>query len=1104
MTPATPDAALTNGGPAPASGAPASLVRIKACLAELEHLLPAQAPLRDFVHHNTLHAFQHLPFAEACSTAARLTGGRPWLAEERCRELFRQGRINATDIDAALRQLPELRPDEVLCCSKERTLCRGEILQVALRHPSATLSPVQLRWQAEEHALFEALPADLDPAQRQRLLAAAGGVHEQAAVADLWAAACELHAAAVPMAVAAPAGDGLAELGWGRERVEGGRPGDDAADASHASALWLWQEMRAGLGERWTLAALLAHLCGEDLRTALQPTLIRHLGAHLDQGLAAWPNPARDQGFYAAWRHSAGNDWAWELDEFADARDDIALLPDDPLLVIDGELSRLDVAPAQRAAYLQRLALELPGWAGMFHWRESHAAQAGSGKAPVALSDLLAVRLLLERLHAEQLLQRLCGLPLRVSELGDYFTAQPAELWVRHARGSGRLPEELLDAVAPLLAGRPTDGVADWQRVWRLFRQPTAAMARRRGSPALAAWPLLALAQRLALSGRDLREIGAAGAAALLNCAGSLASAQRGLLWLLAYEHHYRQQILAALAANHGRVPATSGVIEAQFVFCMDDREEGSRRHLEEVNPAFETFGAAGFFGVPMFWQGIDDETPAALCPIVVRPTNTLREDPPAGAEEALRQHRRRRQLRLAWQEKLHQGSRRGWLQASLLTVAAGPAALLALLARTLAPSRFAALIDGRREAFERPVPGVPGLTAEAAEAARQASAEQPRRGFSEDEQLARVGGFLRSIGLTANFAPLVVIVGHGSDSRNNPHLAAYDCGACSGRHGGPNARVFAALANRPQVRARLAEQGLAIPPTTYFVGAEHNTCDESYLWYDLEQLPASHRQAFAALRADCARAAGLHAVERCRRFASAPRDPSPRQAQRHLADRRQDLAQARPELGHATVASAFIGRRTMSRGAFFDRRVFLISYDPLPDVDGGILEATLLAAGPVGAGINLEYYFSTVDNEGFGCGTKVMHNLAGLFGVMQGASSDLRTGLPLQMIEIHEPMRLLVVVEQTLELLTAIYQRQPPLRELIGNGWVVVVAKHPETGVMHLFDPAAGWQPWNDADADAGAAAPPLPEVERSVDWFAGHRQALPPALLRRPLPGG
>ncbi len=361
---------------------------------------------------------------------------------------------------------------------------------------------------------------------------------------------------------------------------------------------------------------------------------------------------------------------------------------------------------------------------------------------------------------------------------------------------------------------------------------------------------------------------------------------------------------------------------------------------------------------------------------------------------------------------------------------------------------------------------------------------------------MARVAGFLRTIGLTRDLAPLVVIVGHGSDSRNNPHLAAYDCGACSGRHGGPNARVFAAMANRPAVRAGLAVQGIVVGDGTHFVGAEHNTCDETFVWYDVDRIPGSHREAFAALRRDCEQAARLHAVERCRRFASAPREPSPQRAQRHLADRRQDIGQARPELGHATIAAAFVGRRTLSRGAFFDRRVFLISYDPLPDVEGRVLESTLLAAGPVGAGINLEYYFSTVNNEHFGCGSKVMHNLAGLFGVMQGASSDLRTGLPLQMVEVHEPMRLLVIVEQTLEIVTAVYQRQPPLQELIGNGWILLAAKHPETATIHLFDPASGWQLWN---AEQPEPTPPLAEVERSIDWFAGHRELLPPALLRR-----
>ncbi len=547
----------------------------------------------------------------------------------------------------------------------------------------------------------------------------------------------------------------------------------------------------------------------------------------------------------------------------------------------------------------------------------------------------------------------------------------------------------------------------------------------------------------------------------------------------------------------------------------MDDREEGTRRHLEEVNPAYETFGAAGFFGLPMRWQGLGDEAPTALCPIVVRPTNAICEVAPPNAA-AYERHQRRRSLRQRWQEGLQQSSRRGWLVASLLTVAAGPPALCALLARTLAPGRFARLLTRWREAFEQPVAGELALTAVGSEAARAASADSPRAGFSEAEQVARIGGFLRTIGLTDHFAPLVVIVGHGSDSRNNPHLAAYDCGACSGRHGGPNARVFAALANRRQVRAGLAADGIHIPEQTWFLAAEHNTCDESFVWYDLDRLPARQGQAFESVRRACHEATRRHAVERCRRFASAPADPSPAEALRHLADRRQDFGQARPELGHATVATAFVGRRTMSRGAFFDRRAFLISYDPLPDVDGRVLEATLLAAGPVGAGINLEYYFSTVDNDSFGCGSKIMHNLAGLFGVMQGASSDVRTGLPLQMVEIHEPMRLLVIVEQTLDIVTAIYRRQAPLQELIGNGWIVLAAKHPENAEIHVFEPAGGWTKAVAPGAPSGGAASPdggqaaangasgfapPPEVDTSADWFAGRRDPLPPALLRRPL---
>jgi hypothetical protein len=297
-------------------------------------------------------------------------------------------------------------------------------------------------------------------------------------------------------------------------------------------------------------------------------------------------------------------------------------------------------------------------------------------------------------------------------------------------------------------------------------------------------------------------------------------------------------------------------------------------------------------------------------------------------------------------------------------------------------------------------------------------------------------------------------------------------------------------MANRPEVRARLKARGCDIPADTWFLGAEHDTCNEDISWYDLDQLPQSLTQAFSQLQQDLAVAVQGSAHERARRLASAPRNPTRQRALTHMMGRAADFSQVRPELGHATNAAALIGRRAVTQGAFFDRRVFLISYDPNQDPEGTVLEAILLTAGPVGAGINLEYYFSTVNNERYGCGTKIAHNVTGLFGVMDGTSSDLRIGLPKQMIEIHEAMRLQVVVEASIEVLTKIYQRQPPLQELIGNGWLLLSAIDPHSGAIQVFRPDSGFHPWE-------GKLTPLPTVSHSAEWYSGHTGPLTPTLI-------
>jgi uncharacterized protein YbcC (UPF0753/DUF2309 family) len=296
-------------------------------------------------------------------------------------------------------------------------------------------------------------------------------------------------------------------------------------------------------------------------------------------------------------------------------------------------------------------------------------------------------------------------------------------------------------------------------------------------------------------------------------------------------------------------------------------------------------------------------------------------------------------------------------------------------------------------------------------------------------------------------------------------------------------------MANDPRVRQQLAADGLVIGADTWFVGGQRNTCNNEVTFFDEDLVPAASRSLFQRALEAIEAARRREAHERCRRFDGVPRWYPPAASLAHVQGRANDLAQPRPEYGHATNAFCIVGRRTRTRGLFLDRRAFLVSYDPSHDKEGAILARVMGAVVPVVAGINLEYYFSYIDPTGYGCGTKLPHNVTSLLGVMDGAQSDLRTGLPWQMVEIHEPSRLAIVVEGTREQVRQVVEANPLIERLVRNRWLWIACLDTDSGML-----------WELRSAGFVAYVPEQPLAVVSGDsaaWYQGKRGFVPPVAL-------
>jgi uncharacterized protein YbcC (UPF0753/DUF2309 family) len=501
-------------------------------------------------------------------------------------------------------------------------------------------------------------------------------------------------------------------------------------------------------------------------------------------------------------------------------------------------------------------------------------------------------------------------------------------------------------------------------------------------------------------------------------------------LWHEAFEWSYYDEVLAGLQTNAKRAVPNETKTSFQVMFCIDDRETSLRDYLEKEDPACITFSTPGFFGVEFYFQPEHGKSYTKQCPLPVTPKYLVREMNISST----------RKKDVHFTRHTH-ALFQGWIMAPTLGFWSAFRLFLSIFWPKMSPATSSSFSHMDKNSqltivHDPAVADVNGLQV----------------GFTFQEMAARVEALLMSIGLNNNFAPVVYIVGHGSSSANNPHYAAYNCGACCGRPGSVNARVLAYMANQEEVRKLLSQKGINIPATTQFVGGLHDTTRDEIIFYDEQIFNSENAASHVANRKVIEKALDLNAKERARRFELINCSLDAHKIHKKILTRSVSLFEPRPELNHATNALCIVGRRAMTKDLFLDRRAFTNSYDYRLDPDGKILTNIMRPLGPVCGGINLEYFFSRVDNQKLGAGTKLPHNVMGLFGVANGFDGDLRPGLPSQMIEVHDPVRLMIIVEHFPEIIMNVVRSADAMYEWYINDWIHLVSIHPETRQLSVF----------------------------------------------------
>ena len=990
-------------------------------------------PMRAFIHHNPLHGLEHMPFDRAVEMGADLFHGRAYLPRAGYQRFLRQGKVDrrrlAQEIDGFL---------------AGRDAIPG----------------------VDMNALLMALLTDLE----EPVMLPASLVSDD----DIRA---HLHGGNVDHRFEPPQDRMAQHL---RDELLGSRPVYEAIDS----------------------------LYGTDIGTSLDELVVKGCLDFFDEGQSVWRMPNRKLGFFPAWRQVAMRNIRLSL-RGLDISKTLAV-DDKPEAIVDYVMKALRVPEDNWIGYFTRELAHLHGWAGFIRWRANAKNYYWAQRYPGDLVDYMAVRLTLAlALLGERGRQKL---PYTADDIRTLIEERPCEAYLRHELYGGKVLPAMAHRVEKALLRRRDDLIK------QVYFEYTGVKHRDE-------------AQRQAITLRSLLD-----RVEMLDTAASLSSEefsaliaalrefekQEGMLWLRSMESqamgHFLQGIDLAPAPARDKRPF------AQALFCIDTRSERIRRHMEGIGD-YETYGIAGFFGVPVSFMELGKGSESHLCPVLLTPKNLVlemsvhdaQEDAAFGSLEKVLHALKESVLTpyvtveavgllfgvdlagktlapLAynrWRHRLHNKKPVTRLlldkltreQADSIVRAVQRAVIVKAVEQELDKSTEL-LTDELIRDFRESALGHEQSCLRHAEALGVSEAQLEKFivrlrdeyrinqafaqlqferlgkiGFTLDEQVRFVEQALKSIGLTNGFSRFILLVGHGSKSENNPYESALDCGACGGNYGLVNARVLAQIGNKAEVRERLAEKGIAIPDDSWFVPALHNTTTDEISLFDVNLIPPSHLVYIDRLRKGLTAAARLCAQERLPTLQHSDTGPEePAAAQRFMQRNSMDWSQVRPEWGLSGNAYFVIGDRNLTRKLPLKGRAFLHSYNYRLDPRRRLLQNILTGPLVVGQWINMEHYFSAVDNERFGSGSKVYHNVACRFGVMTGNLSDLRTGLPAQTVHeqgfpYHQPLRLITVIEAPFEHARSAVEEVFAVKYLVRNSWVRLMIIDPETSLVYTYE---------------------------------------------------